>query len=83
MKKNKKAICRNCRLFMPEKSLCGIVVIHEGRHTHLPVDAEDKCFFEEMYYDPIEKSETAFNEEVKELRMWENNGKVRFEQPED
>lgn len=83
MKKKIKAICKNCQLFIPEKKQCGIVVVHEGKHLRLPVEPNDDCFFKEEWFNPITKETENFNDEVKELRMFEDNGRVRFEEPED
>lgn len=76
-----KPICKNCKLFLPQENLCGIVVLHEGKHIRLPVEPEDRCFYEEEWFNPITQETENFNDDVKELRMWEDDGKVRFEEP--
>ena len=77
-----KAICKNCKLFMPEKNQCGIVVVHEGEHLRLPVEPNDECFYKEEWFNPITNESENFNDEVQEIRMFEENGKVRFEEPQ-
>lgn len=90
--KNKKieAVCKNCRLFDPVNNICKVVILHEGQKVNIPVDAEDPCFFEQQYYDPITKKIGDFNE-VKQVKMWveddkgkktNKNGTVKIEYPE-
>ena len=81
--KEVKAICKNCQLFMPETNQCGIVVVHEGKHLRLPVEPNDECFYKEEWFNPITNASENFNDEVKEIRMFEDNGKVRFEEPQE
>lgn len=68
-RKGIEAICRNCRLFDPSRSLCKVVVLHEGQKLNLPVEANDPCFFEQTYFDPILGREEKLNE-VKQVRFW-------------
>lgn len=75
-------ICKNCKIFIPEKSQCGVTIIHEGQYIKMPVDPNDRCFFENKWFNPITKETEEFNEEIKELRVWEKDGKVHFEEPQ-
>lgn len=90
-KKQIKRICDNCKLFNPAKSECAIIVLHEGQRLHLPVVAEDPCFFEESYFDPNSKAMEDFAGEIKEVKFWveneqgekiDGNGTVKMEYPE-
>ena len=74
-KKPVERICKNCKLFDPENNLCGIVVLWEGERQHLPVDAEDPCFFEGQYFDPTTKSTESFAEDIQEVKFWTENEK--------
>jgi len=91
-KKSKKIepICKNCRLFNPETSECEVVILHEGERYNLPVNPEDKCFFETEITYINEKGEMeSFKPEVQQTRFWvenpdENgNGTLKIEYPED
>ena len=91
MKKKIERICKNCKLFDSENNFCGIVVLWEGERQHLPVDAEDACFFEEEYFDPVTKSTESFAEDIQEVKFWtedekgektDGNGVVKIEYPE-
>jgi hypothetical protein len=93
MKKNQiKKICKNCKLFNPEKSICSVVIINEGERIKIPVSPEDDCFFEGEYFDATTQAKESFSEEIKQVRFWvENelgektngNGIVKIEYPED
>ena len=83
MKKKVKKICGNCKLFDPENNLCAVCVIADpamaeamdveiGARIHIPVDAGDKCFYEERYFDPTTKAMEDFNE-IKEVQFWVEN----------
>lgn len=77
-KKNEiKRICKNCRLFDAGKSECAVVVLHEGQRLHLPVIAEEACFFEEPYFDPTTKAVEDFADGLQEVKFWveDKNGK--------
>lgn len=91
-KKNKsiEPICKNCRLFDGHQSICKVVILHEGQKINLPVEANDPCFFEQTYFDPILQREETLNE-VKQVRFWvegkdgkktDKNGVVKMEYPE-
>ena len=86
--------CKNCSLFNPEQKLCGVIIImHDGTKVHLPVDANDNCFFENKFIakNPDGKTET-FKPEVQQVRWWvenpetgkptDGNGRVKIEYPE-
>lgn len=83
-------ICGNCRLFNPKDRRCSVVVLHEGQKYNIPMDAEDECFFEQEYFDPIEGTKQDFNE-IKEIKMWVENedgkpskeGNVKIELPDE
>lgn len=89
-KKKIEPICKNCRLFDAGKRQCSVVVLHEGKKIHIPVDAEDPCFFEQEYFDPITNSVDNFNE-IREIKMWvededgnkSKNGTVKIELPDE
>lgn len=84
-------ICKNCKLFNPDKSECAVVVLHEGQRHHLPVLQNDPCFFEGMYFDPTTKAMEDFAGEIQQARFWvedekgektDGNGTVKMEVPE-
>lgn len=84
-------ICGNCRLFDENKNECSIVILFEGERKKLPVSAEDFCFFEEEFFDPISNQADKFSTEVKEVKFWVENdkgektngsGTVKMEYPE-
>jgi len=87
-KKPKEPFCKNCSLFDPINKLCGVVIINEGQKIHLPVEAEDACFFENEF---VAKNET-FKPNVKQIKVWvedpktgekSKNGIVKIESPND
>ena len=88
--KNIEPICRNCRLFDSKNKFCEVVVLYEGEKTHLPVDEDDKCFFEQQFH-AIDSSgkEEVFQAEVQQVRFWvededgkpSKQGKVMIEYP--
>lgn len=87
-KKPLEHVCGTCRLFNPELKRCGVVILHEGEKYNLPVDAEDKCFFEQEFHNTETGEMENFNE-IKEIRMWVENekgekdsqGKVKIQIP--
>ena len=88
MVKKIEKICKNCKLFNAPERRCSVVILHEGQKINIPVDAQDPCFFEEPYFDPMTKTEENFNE-IKEIRMWvedqngnkSDHGVVKIEYP--
>jgi hypothetical protein len=86
-KKKIEHICNNCKLYDPQKSLCKIVVLHEGERTNVPVSPHDPCFYESV--DGWEGE--SFVADVKEVKFWVENkegqktdgdGIVKMEYPE-
>jgi len=71
MPKQIERICKNCRLFNPQKSECSVIIFVAGEKMRIPVDAADPCFFEENYFDPNEN----FAEHIKEIKIWSENEK--------
>lgn len=90
MAKQIKRICGNCRLYNPQKSICSVVILHEGQKINIPTDPEDSCFFEQDYFNPITKTKEDFNE-IKEIKVWvedeqgakTTNGTVKIEYPRE
>lgn len=89
--KNIKKICANCKLFDPSKSICSVVILHEGKRHKIPVEASDNCFFEGEYFDPTTNALEVFADEIKEVKFWVENqegekikgdGVVKIEYPE-
>lgn len=79
----KEPFCKNCLLFDKKNSLCRVIILHEGERYNLPVDAEDSCFFENEFIavDSLGKEE-KFKVDVQQLRMWEEDKKVKIEYPD-
>jgi len=77
--------CKNCLLYNPNKGTCGVAILHEGKQMHLPVEAEDDCFFENEF---VAKNGDEFRAEVQEVRWWvdnpdeKGNGQVKMEYPD-
>lgn len=91
MKRKISHICNNCKLFDAKQNLCSVVILHEGQRIKLPVDAQDACFFEGQYFDPIENSSKNFTEDIQQVRFWvededgnktDKDGTVKIEYPE-
>jgi len=91
-KKKVKPICGNCRLYNSKTNRCGVAVLIEGTQYHLPVDAEDACFFEQaFFYENNKGSIEEFKPEVQQVKWWvedpqtgektDGNGSVRVEYP--
>lgn len=74
-------ICKNCKLYVPQRGICGVTIMHEGQYLNLPVDSTDYCFYEQEYFDPISNSKDDFNH-IQELRVYETNGKVKIQYPD-
>jgi hypothetical protein len=88
-KKKIEPICGNCRLFNEKTKRCSVVVLLEGQKINIPVDAEDKCFFETEF---VAKGDDVFKVEVNEIKMWtedpktgekSDKGIVKIEYPEE
>lgn len=87
-KKKIKHICNNCRLFDPGTNRCGVVVLLDGKQTHLPVEPRDPCFFEQEYINPETHLPEDFNE-IRQVKLWvedeigdkSNCGEVKIEYP--
>ena len=88
-KKQIEPICGNCRLFNSKTKRCSVVVLAEGQKINIPVDAEDKCFFENKF---IARDGDEFKVEVNEIKMWtedpktgqkSDKGIVKVEYPEE
>ena len=85
--------CKNCRLFNEKEKRCSVVILHEGERFNLPVDKEDKCFFENEFVaiNPEGQKET-FKAEVQQIKCWvedpktgektSGEGTVKIEYPE-
>lgn len=92
MKKKVEPFCKNCRLYNPGTSKCGVAVLVGGEQFHLPVDPEDRCFFEEsFFYENNQGMIESFKPEVQQARWWvedeqgnktDGDGRVRIEYPE-
>ena len=68
--------CKNCLLF--DGNFCKVVILHEGERIHIPVEAEDLCFFENKFEaisqeekngEILNKTE-EFQTEVQEVKFW-------------
>lgn len=84
-------ICGNCKLYNPQENNCRVVILHAGERLHLPVDAQDTCFYEEGYFDANTKAIENFAEDLREVKFWVENergektvgdGTVKIEYPE-
>jgi hypothetical protein len=64
-------LCKNCLLYDFEKSICKVIVLHEGLKINLPTNPEDICFFENEFtaINKEGKSE-SFKVDVKEIKLW-------------
>lgn len=89
-KKKVEPLCKNCRLYDAHRGECRVVILLGGRRVNLPVDPNDRCFFEQTYTDPKTGQKETFNE-VKQVRFWvedekgqptDGNGKVKIEYPD-
>lgn len=90
-KKSIERKCKNCKLYNSSEEHCQIVVLFEGKRTHVPMDPDDDCIYEEEYFDPTTKAMENFTEDVKEVKFWVENengekingdGTVKMEYPE-
>lgn len=90
-KKSIERKCKNCKLFNAQEGHCQIVVLFEGKRTHVPMEPDDDCIYEESYFDPTTKAMENFSEDVKEVKFWVENeqgektagdGVVKMEYPE-
>jgi hypothetical protein len=88
-------VCKNCRLYNPSEGLCQVVVLWEGRRSHIPVDPGDHCFFENEFVavgHSGERETFVPSEEIKQVRFWvedpktgektSGDGVVKMEYPE-
>lgn len=70
-KKEIKRVCKNCKLFNPQKSLCSVVILHDGDRYHLPVEPQDRCFFEKEFVAINEEGDIeSFKTEIQEVQFW-------------
>jgi hypothetical protein len=94
MKKKLKKIeplCKNCRLYNESTGHCGVAVLVSGQQIHIPVESEDKCFFEEeQYFENKDGDIESFKPEVQQVKWWvedekgnktDKDGNVKIEYP--
>jgi len=94
-KKKKKVapICRNCRLFDSANNLCNVKILYKGEKINLPVDPDDKCFYEQkFFYENNQGDLESFKPEVQQVKWWtedpatgqktDGDGRVKIEYPE-
>lgn len=83
-------ICKNCKLYNLKDERCSVIILHEGEKLNLPMSPEEKCFFEEEYFDPTKEAKDNFIDEIKEIKIWvedekgqktDKNGRVKVEFP--
>ena len=89
MPKKIEPICKNCRLY-DDNGTCRVIILVEGKKINIPVDPDDRCFFEKE----LEAGGTKFipAEEIKQVKFWvedkktgkktDGNGVVKMEYPE-
>lgn len=94
MKKKKKSIepiCRNCLLYDAKQGVCRVVVLYAGERIHVPVEPDDRCFFEEEYFNPVTNQVEKYSDDIKHVRFWvedengqptDGDGIVKIEYPE-
>lgn len=71
-KKPIEKICKNCKLFNPQNNTCRIIVLHEGKKLHIPVDPNDPCFFHDELNTKEEETFIPIDD-VKQMRFWVEN----------
>lgn len=80
-KKEVEHICGNCRIYDPERGVCRVVVLLEGKRVNVPVDPQDACIMED----------SGLIDDIKEVRFWvedekgektDGNGTVKIQYPE-
>ncbi|MCK9458442.1 MAG: hypothetical protein M0R80_02215 [Proteobacteria bacterium] len=96
-KKKLKPICKNCSLFDRNNSICRVVILSEGERINIPVDPDDKCFFNNKFTALEEKAgkivEEQFKPEIEQVRWWvedpetgqqtKGNGVVKMQYPKN
>ena len=89
--KNIEQVCGNCKLYDPSKGVCRIVVLNEGQKDNIPVEPQDRCFFDDIYFDPVSHEKANLLDQVKQVRFWvegkdgkktDGNGTVKVEYPD-
>lgn len=84
-------ICKNCKLYDPSRGECSVVILHEGQRVKIPVDPQDECFYEGVYFDPTTKAMEDFSGDIQQVKFWvendkgqktDKNGVVKMEYPE-
>lgn len=68
-------ICNNCKLYDAKNRECSVVVLYEGERHKIPMDPEDKCFYETGYFDPVSKTTEDFSADIQEVKFWLENEK--------
>ena len=72
-KKPVEEICGNCRLFNGDKRICKVVVLYAGERINIPVDPQDKCFYQNKFtaIHPVDKDiKEDFNVDIQEVKFW-------------
>lgn len=91
VKRSIERICKNCKLFNPKNKECSVVILFEGQRHHIPVDAEDACFFEAEHFDPTIQAMDNFAQDIQEVKFWvedekgqktSGDGTVKIEYPD-
>ena len=91
-KKKIEPICKNCLLFDPKNNICHVTILNQGERVYLPVEKDDKCFFETEFQAVNPDGEVEkFKAEVKQTRWWcedkngnkSDHGAVKIEYDKD
>ena len=78
----KKEVCGTCALFNREKKNCRVAILHEGEEYHIPVDEDDKCFFQDKHLPETEIKQVRFWVEDPKSGEKSEEGIVKMEYPE-
>ena len=75
----KEPFCKNCILYDFKKRHCTVIVLHEGQRLNPPTEPNDACIFENEYKSIHNGEIDVWKPELKELKMFEDNGKVKIQ----
>ena len=79
MSKKVAHICKNCVLYNPKESVCAVTVLYKGEALELQTKPNDKCHWEQL----SEDEGIDMLEQIKEIRVFKENGKDYISLPDD
>jgi hypothetical protein len=75
-------ICKNCQLFNPIESVCGVIVVYGGEQLELTTKPNDRCHWERVDRElnaEFGKDDSPI--QIDQIRMWSDSKQGYIERP--